>query len=75
MVYSPEELLTITYIALMLIVCLCGLIAALICELVKSRRNVKRFEAAERERKAREIFKRKWDRQIIPMLNRFSEGK
>lgn len=75
MVYSPEELLMVTYLASILIICLCSLLVILICEVVKSRRNVKRFEAAERERKAREIFKRKWDRQTIPMLNRFSEGK
>ena len=75
MTYSPEELLMIIYIALILFICIVSGLVALIVETVRFKKQVKRFKAIVCEHKAQERYKRKWDRQTIPMLNRFSEGK
>lgn len=75
MVYSPEELLMLTYLILLLLICAFGFLGASIVEAVRVKRCYKRLQEERRELKAKERFKREWDRVIIPMLNRFSEGK
>ena len=74
MVYSPEELLMLTYLILLLLICAFGFLGVSIVEAVRVKRCYKRFKEERRELKAQERFKREWDRVIIPMLNRFSEG-